>query len=177
MYVVGRLKTHNFLSANWPTQTTHVEPPRPNTPTNNRGNNNNRPRSKATPTDSFTTILAAVACIVWAGNLEMLFTGKLCQNEVSKVIFCGFPSFAVFFVWIAMLQTGGTWAISRQGKTEDQYRRLRGNRLAVMWCFMGVLALGLSGAMFVMCKDGCSRGRGDGQGCVKDNPLSFERVH
>jgi hypothetical protein len=77
----------------------------------------------------------------------------------------GFPAIAIFFLWIAMFQKKGRWAISRGGMTEDQLKKLRVARQCFMFALIPVSVVVLREAMILMCHDGCADGSGDGQNC------------
>jgi hypothetical protein len=81
---------------------------------------------------------------------------------------------AIFVLWIAMFQKKGCWAISRQGKTEEEYEKQRNGRQVGVFLFVPLSLVVLTVAMSWLCQDGCADGTGDGQKCLSDH---FARTH
>jgi hypothetical protein len=142
---------------------------------NNNTNNNvtralHPPRQSSRPTslDAFANSILFCTVIFWPTNVFLELTGDLCHSTTSKVVFCGLPSLAVFCLWIAMFQTKGCWAISREGRTAEEYKRLVNTRCAAMLLLLLLCVLGLWQASVLLCNDGCGKGVGDGVKCGKD---------
>jgi hypothetical protein len=152
-------------------QTDHIAPRMDN---NLHVVNNSPRRARPTCLDVFANSALLAAVLIWPSNVFLEFTGDLCHSTTSKAIFCGVPAAALFILWIAMFQEKGYWATSREGKTEERYKRVRKSVLLAMFAFVCLVAIVLWQAMFWICRDGCADGLGDGRKCIK-NTLS--RVH
>jgi hypothetical protein len=137
---------------------------------NNPPNRANRPTSPHRPTSLDNAANSFLLCTVifWPTNVFLELTGELCHSKTSKVVFCALPSLAIFFLWIAMFQTRGCWAISSRGRTGKEYRRMANIRCAVMMSLLLLCVVGLWQATVWLCQDGCGKGVGDGVKCAED---------
>lgn len=140
----------------------------PRTRNNQNRNSNNTVRVRPTHFDSFTNFILFISLFIWAANVSMEATGDLCHSLTNQVIFCGLPPTAVFFLWIATFQEKGIWATSRNGKTEKQYNRVRVMCQWAVFLFIPLTIVILTQAMFMLCRDGCANGVGDGEYCINN---------
>ncbi len=131
---------------------------------------NNTRRRLHTKLDIFANSLLLCAMFFWPINIFLKWTGDLCHSTMSKVVFYSLPTLALFFLWMAMFQERGCYAIKREGKTAMQYKRIVSNRLCLMLLLIIVSVLALWQASLFLCRDGCALGPGDGEACVKGAP-------
>lgn len=64
-----------------------------------------------------------------------------------------------------MFQTKGCWAISREGRTPEQYKGMANTRISLMLSLLLASVFGLWQATFWLCHDGCAKGAGNGDKC------------
>ncbi|KAF7509831.1 hypothetical protein GJ744_007342 [Endocarpon pusillum] len=129
--------------------------------------NDARRRPRHTGLDAFANSFLLCAVIFWPINISLE-----CHSTMSKVVFYGLPTLALFFLWMAMFQVKGCYAIKREGKTTMQYKRIVSHRLCLMLLLVIVSVLALWQTAFRLCRDGCTSGPGDGKACAKEAPLN-----
>lgn len=112
-------------------------------------------RPHPTVLDVFAILCLLCAVIFWPMNIFLKTTDELCSGMTSKVIFCGGPALAILALWIAMLQEQGCWAISREGRTAEQFRRMTIARLMAMLLFIPSSVVLLLLAISRFCGDRC----------------------
>lgn len=164
MYVLHLLARHKAHIM----QTDRAAPRRDS---NSRANNARR-HPRHTGFDAFANSFLLCAIIFWPINIMLECTGDLCHSIMSKVVFYGLPTLALFFLWVAMFQVKGCYAIQREGKTAMQYKRIVSHRLCLMLLVIILSILALWQTAFRLCRDGCASGPGDGKACVKEAPLN-----
>lgn len=129
---------------------------------------NNTSRQRPEPVNVIADTLLLMAVCIWPANIFLETTGDLCHSLASQVIFCGLPPLAIFFVWMATFQQKGFWAISRDGKTEKQYKRMKAACQWTVFLFIPVTIIILTQVMFMLCRNGCADGPGEGSRCIND---------
>lgn len=127
-----------------------------------------------TPTwlEIFATSFIVLAVPLWPINLFFKITGDLCHSVCSRVIFCGVPPLAVLLLWIAMLQGKGRFAVLKEGRTAEEYKRMKQVMVFALFPLITLSVIMLLEAMSRICSDSCATGLGDGDACVKHDLLS-----